>query len=1335
MKNRLDNKLMHIAGSLLAILLLLCVGSLSATVFSSGENPILSYQNAANGSISLSFKLGEFEIGNSGQIDVQEKLKEYRIDAGGLPVFAVNLAIGNSEDYTAIINRQAEQSLGVAGQESKSIDFDTVKLGKPYIYRDVRGITLYISPFRINGDSLTAITELDITLNKTDNRGENPKQISNHKLNPYFLDNYKHLFLNFEQRYQDIAEYGSMLVICYDAFMNTMLPYVNWKNQVGIPTELVPVTVAGTDCETLKQFIQTRYDTDSTLTFVQLVGDHEQVPSLIEGENQFNGTHDPYYTLLEGDDYYPDIFVGRFSAENIDQLETQVTRTLEYEKADHRGTWLHKASGVCAVNPPTPGDDDEYNWDHLDNIQTKLLGFTYTEVDRVYANEGADTEDFAGSINGGKSLLLYCGEGYETYWITPYFNIDDVNELVNDNQLPFIQCVSCNTGNFYGQTCLAESFMRAKNEVTGEPTGAIGIYAAGPTQSVDTPMRSQDHFIDLLVSGQKNTLGGLCYNGSCNMLDMYPLNGDHNFFGWNLFGDASLQLRTAEPESIQINLSNQIAANTTSLTIQTGRPGVRVCLSRFDEIIASGFTDNDGAVTLSWSTPTQSGYTYLLTATGFNCLPFSRDLQCYAEGEGYLNVADITYDDNDDGVINPEEVISLQITVYNPSLVDLADVYIWFNNLSDYLDFSWGLLHLGNIAAGTDKQVQNYLRISRNCPDFRNLEYELVLSSNGQSWVTPCMITVHSPVVSIVDMKLLPEKNWLHPGEEIQVQYKIANTGSAAMKDAACLLTTDQPWIQILQSEHTLHSVPPGDTMLVTYSVRIRSDAATNVRFGLNFLMSPANTSQETFAEYRLVMPDSVMIEDFETNDALTYFWDFLGGAVWQLDTDAYEGVYSLKSPPVAVNSTAVAEVTFELQEVGNLVFYYKVNSASPQNFLQLYVNDTQTSACAAVEDWNKGECVLYPGVNKLSWRFERNGTADDSTACALIDAIQFPQGAIFPDALLETDVSEISITIHPEQVIYAPLHLSSLDGRYIEYDAVLQKVSKAVAKSTIPSLVFNRNNIIPGTVDRYIVTLYNPLPDREIREVRLTIPPGFIVTGASNFSLAGQPSLPRIGSIGSTDILTWMSEQGNPADSLKCVLSLMSDAYQHNTVLSYEINTIDIYENTYMDAGSIYLYTDGTESSFLTLTANSGILFEGESDHIAVKCRQELMPDTLSYYSLEIYNNGMNMHSIPVSVTYDPTPGLDTSKTSLRVYPNPFKDNLTIDYYLPEDGKAEISVYNIKGQKVLLLRNTRDYAGQNILSWNGKGKNSQSLPTGIYIIRLQTSAGKDKLTRCLLLK
>ena len=61
------------------------------------------------------------------------------------------------------------------------------------------------------------------------------------------------------------------------------------------------------------------------------------------------GASDPSLSLIVGSDNYPDIFVGRLSAENVSQLETQIERSVEYEKLPQDGSsWYHKGTGVAS---------------------------------------------------------------------------------------------------------------------------------------------------------------------------------------------------------------------------------------------------------------------------------------------------------------------------------------------------------------------------------------------------------------------------------------------------------------------------------------------------------------------------------------------------------------------------------------------------------------------------------------------------------------------------------------------------------------------------------------------------------------------------------------------------------------------------------------------------------------------------------------------------------------------------------------------------------------------------------------------------------------------------
>ena len=74
-----------------------------------------------------------------------------------------------------------------------------------------------------------------------------------------------------------------------------------------------------------------------------------------------------------------------------------------------------------------------------------------------------------------------------------------------------------------------------------------------------------------------------------------------------------------------------------------------------------------------------------------------------------------------------------------------------------------------------------------------------------------------------------------------------------------------------------------------------------------------------------------------------------------------------------------------------------------------------------------------------------------------------------------------------------------------------------------------------------------------------------------------------------------------------------------------------------------------------------------------------------------------------------------------LQNYPEPFTAETVIDYELPEQDYVNLSVFNLSGQKIKTLLSARQYAGTHSIMWNGKNKNGQRVPPGIYFYRIET--------------
>jgi len=73
--------------------------------------------------------------------------------------------------------------------------------------------------------------------------------------------------------------------------------------------------------------------------------------------------------------------------------------------------------------------------------------------------------------------------------------------------------------------------------------------------------------------------------------------------------------------------------------------------------------------------------------------------------------------------------------------------------------------------------------------------------------------------------------------------------------------------------------------------------------------------------------------------------------------------------------------------------------------------------------------------------------------------------------------------------------------------------------------------------------------------------------------------------------------------------------------------------------------------------------------------------------------------------------------------FPNPFNPVTTISFSIPEDERVELSVFNIKGQKVRTLINSNIDAGSHSVVWDGTSDQGSKVSSGIYLYKLKISS------------
>ncbi|MFH0988635.1 MAG: T9SS type A sorting domain-containing protein [bacterium] len=84
--------------------------------------------------------------------------------------------------------------------------------------------------------------------------------------------------------------------------------------------------------------------------------------------------------------------------------------------------------------------------------------------------------------------------------------------------------------------------------------------------------------------------------------------------------------------------------------------------------------------------------------------------------------------------------------------------------------------------------------------------------------------------------------------------------------------------------------------------------------------------------------------------------------------------------------------------------------------------------------------------------------------------------------------------------------------------------------------------------------------------------------------------------------------------------------------------------------------------------------------------------------------------------------------------YPNPFNLSTTISYRLLKPEYVSIAIYDVAGRVIDRLYEGNQLTGEHTLAWNAMDRSGSALPSGMYIIRVQTASSMTA-RRMILLK
>jgi len=714
---------------------------------------------------------------------------------------------------------------------------EPARLGDPYILRDVRGVVVELNMLQAlpAARAVRAYTRLliEVVPAGPSTRNVLARPPGSRAVDPQFARLYRDHFVNFSpERYTPVIEAGSLLIIAHDAFLPELAPLIEWKLQKGIPTRLVGLSEVGATPEEIYAYVAQAYEAGN-LAYLLLVGDAEQVPTFII----YTSGSDPSYALIEGHDSYPEIFVGRFSAETPDQVATQVARTIAYERdLDPGATWLSNACGIASNEGP--GQFGEFDHEHMDLIRQDLLRYGYGTVDQIYQPDGT-TAMITAALEAGRSVVNYTGHGTAYGWGDPWsgwevFTIEHVEALQNRGRWPFIDTVGCQAGRFVGQTCFAEAWLRASQD--GQPTGAVAAYMSASSQYWVPPMHAQDEFVDLLVADSMRTTGGLWFNGSCRMIDLSGESGELMFKLWILFGDPSLLVRTGTPQRMAVDHGGALALGTASYAVTVPGCAEALCALWAEGVLyGSAYTDTAGRAIIPLDPLPLEPDTLTLTVTAANRATAREAVAVVFSPGPHLVVRDAHLTDaGGDGQADAGERVWLALEVANIGLQAAEEVTAFLATGDTTLTVLVSEMPFPTIPAGGRAWSEGFgqIEVSPLVPDGHLAPLAITLQASGSaSWSGSLTLWAHAAAPAVDDLIIADTAGGnadahVAPGEQAQLVVSVRNEGSGYLRSATATLTCAHPLVAVSSAVATLDLLVPGGTAVLAPPFEIAVDSS-----------------------------------------------------------------------------------------------------------------------------------------------------------------------------------------------------------------------------------------------------------------------------------------------------------------------------------------------------------------------------------------------------------------------------------------------------------------------------------------------------------------------------
>ncbi|MFA8301202.1 MAG: C25 family cysteine peptidase [Hyphomicrobiales bacterium] len=1014
-------------------------------------------------------------------------LSDYGSD---LPLIPTQPSLSKQEDFAKfIINEDIYKSEDYIFNELVEIE----DLG---YMRSTHLAVIKISPIQYNPSSNTikvfSKIEFEIINSNCDFKKE--KELKAQTASPYFSGLTGNMIIN-KTRTENITNYPvKYVIISPRIFEETLKPFIQWKTEKGfnVITGYTDMPEVGTSKESIKSYLQSLYINstakDPAPSFVLFVGDINLIPTYEEQYIELKHPSDKEYVEFTGD-MIPDMFFGRFSAQNIEHCQTYVEKTIMYEKCSMPDpSYLENALLVSGV--------DETNAIIECNGQIKYAARNYVNKEHginattyLYPSSGEDNVagEIIDIISNGVSYSNYTAHCKPEGWNDPKFQNNDVFSLTNKDKYCVIIGNCCKSSKFDINESFSEKITRTKDKGAVAYIGASDLsyweedfhFSVGlSTPSAEPPPTYEGSgfgFYDRLFHDHGEefsdwyiTTSQIIFAGNLSVSTSETQKKRYYWNIYNVIGDPSLMIHMGIPTDINVSHNNIIPEGQIEYEVIT-EPYAYIALSQDGKLISSCLAAKSGRGKLNIDNIKLGKAKVVVTAQ--NRKPYISEVDVSAPPGPFISLKEITIDDsqgNNNGKVDYGEVIRLNMTLKNYGNLASGNLNVQIQSEDDNITINkasqnWGQI---NIGASNTKLSAFEFKVKDGVENGSGAVIKINIKDADQSWENKHVIKLNAPKLELSEIEIKESnynKSW-DPGERAIVNIKLLNKGGASAKDITTSISSENNLVIIPKFSIKTNQLEPNESKTLSFNVELSHNAKIKDNEKLIF-----NAKAKSYiAKYKKEFIIGIFTETFK--NGFDPAWEFEGSANWKITKEySHSEQFSAVSGRISNNQTSDLIRNILVKSDGEISFYLKTSAEDKYDGLKFFIDNEEKEFWAGKNDWTKVSFPITKGSHILKWSYIKDIEDSGREDRVFIDHITFPPLKSLGTQKTAIPISSVNIFPNPSPKNWVKISYNALESGNVKitlinsFSQVVKILENKIINQGNHSIQFNSQDLASG--------------------------------------------------------------------------------------------------------------------------------------------------------------------------------------------------------------------------------------------------------------------------------